>query len=272
MPQKIKPILLIIIVLVLVGILGYFSWQYYSKIAKEGKPAASATPDLASVIQTAKDSLCSGGQKFLDESMQEDTFSQDFFVKEQVENFRDYYFCQGLFKNNEESACSKEMYLSAVESEQCKNGFYFSAMILASLLGEKDRALEICQNNMNIGPLCNYITDLDELVTKDACSQLVDSGQKTLCYAIFNGEEKYCSNFEADIKEACLAQSKFLKIIKEGDKNTCDSLLLREGTTEPISSGAVRRAVVACKLYFNNSAQTCDAQYAQIAQSVCGGT
>jgi len=258
-------LLIIIAILVLAGVSVYFFWQQYSQTIPEEKPSTS---DLTSASQAAKASFCSGGQNFLDENAQKGTLKQNFFIADQVENFRDYYFCQGFLKNDEQLACSADMYLNKSESQQCQSGFYFSSMILASLRGEKERAQEICQQNMNGGLLCDYISDLEKLARENACSRLSADSQK-MCYAIFNGEEKYCDDFSADKKEECLVQSRVLKIMKGSDENNCDSLLLKEGTAEEVFSGAVKRAVVACKLYFDNSAQTCDAQYGKVAQSVC---
>lgn len=260
---KTKRLLLIIgIVILLAGLAGYFYWQFGPVTEKE------ASQKQAAIREEIKNAICSGQQEFNNKVKPKDIFNQDFLTGEQVENLRDYYFCQGLLNNNFSDACDKKIYLKDSEEQQCQSGFYFSAMVLASLRGEKERTQEICQKNMSGGALCEYIANLDELVKKDGCSQLVGDDQK-ICYAFFGGEEKYCSDLDSARKDECAALSKFLKILKEGDKNKCDSLRLKGETTEVISNGAIRKAVVSCKLYFDNSSQTCDAQYAKFAGSVC---
>lgn len=262
MSQKTKKLLLIIgILILLVGFWGYFYWQY---ILEKG-----AFPDLTVSQKEIKNAICSGQQEEFDDKVKsKDIFNQDFLLGDQLENLRDYYFCQGLLNNNLADACDRKVYSKESENEQCQSGFYFSAMILASLRGEKVRAQEICQENMSGGALCQDIADLDEFVKKDTCSQLSDDSQK-MCYSLFNGEEKYCSGLDSARKEECLAMSKFLKILKEGNKDECDSLRLKEETEEMIPCGAIRKAVVACKLYFDNSSQTCQAQYTKFTESVC---
>ena len=265
MSLKTKRLLLIIgILILLAGLAGYVYWQFGPPIKKD------ASREGAAIREEIENAICSGRQEFDDKVKSQDVFTQDFLTGKQLENLRDYYFCQGLLNNNLSDACDKKIYLKDSEEQQCQSGFYFSAMILASLRGEKERAQEICQKNTSGGALCEYAADLDELVKKDGCSHLAGDGQK-MCYAFFGGEEKYCGDLESIRKEECIASSKFLRTLKGGDKDKCDSLRLKGETEEIVPGGAIRQAVVGCKLYFENSSQTCDAQYAKFAESICGG-
>jgi len=262
---KTKRLLLIIgILILLAGLAGYIYWQFGPTTKKD------ASQDGAAIREEIKNAICSGRQEFDDKVKSQDVFTQDFLTGEQLENLRDYYFCQGLLNNNLSDACDKKIYLKGSEEQQCQGGFYFLATNLASLRGEKERAREICQKNTSGGALCEYAADLDELVKKDGCSQLVGDSQK-MCYAFFNGEEKYCSDIDSARKEECIALSKFLRTLKGGDKNKCDSLRLKGETGEIVPGGVIRQVVVGCELYFENSSQTCDAQYAKFAESICGG-
>ncbi|MBU1102912.1 hypothetical protein KJ853_04665 [Patescibacteria group bacterium] len=250
-----KNIFLIILIclLLLIVLAGYFYWQ--EKIFKP-----SPSPEQLSLREEIKKIVCEDKQKVLDIADSKNILNQDFFIGKELEPLRDYYFCQGLLNDDSENACDKKLYLKESEVNECKSSFFFLSMLTASLRGERERAREICVNNANGGIICDYIDNLASIAEKDICSQLPQESQK-MCYVIFAGKEEYCQDLDSEKQKKCLATADFLKILRVGEKDKCNSLAF---------AGLVGREGISCKLYFDNFQQTCDAIYSEFNESFCG--
>lgn len=186
--------------------------------------------------------------------------SQDEIFKnltpEEFRNIRDYYYCVGLIKDNYQEACLNKMRYGD-QGGQCKNGFYFIQMMLASLSGDKMNAERICRQGFGDDELCGYMVSFEDAKKMDVCSKLSEN-EKPACLALINGDDKMCKGSQREA--SCFLAAKFLRIVNKKDPGKCSELK---------SDDLADNYDLACELVLNKKQETCIKRYANFVQNFC---
>lgn len=261
----------IFLVLVLVIFSGYALWKKVGQIEKEKAIQVVNNEDQANFSKTAIENLradiCPNDDNPFDASkIKNDKIAELLYLQKTAGNvmsdkefadLRGYYFCSGFLKNDLELACDSNL-VSKELAEQCKNGFNFSKMVIASLNGEKEKAEEICRTYLGESELCKYIGSFKEIKEKNICSNASEN-ERPNCYAFFAGDDSLCNDSEN--KEECFLAAKFLNSMNEKKDIKCDDL---------VSMSPAGVYDIVCKLNLNNSQETCLGKLKSFLYGFCG--
>ena len=240
--QKIFLIILISLLILGSGIAGYIYFKNKRNVSNNNAPV-----NIEEAIENFKKIICANPEVAVDVNTINEKIKNlgisvhDVFV-EDLPDIREYYFCSGLVNNNAEEACDNKLRDDAGLVDQCKNGFYFSEMLVAILNGDKEKAQEFCKkNNLGDESLCNSVGSFEEMKENDICSKLPENA-KPFCLAIFNGDDSLCKGSENEA--GCFAAAKFSSILKQKNAEKCDirdSGIVSSGTKgQWITQGGLR--------------------------------
>ncbi|MEI7750165.1 MAG: hypothetical protein WCJ25_04135 [Candidatus Moraniibacteriota bacterium] len=256
--QTILIALAVFVVLVLAGFAGYASFRNRTVQVSDNDAATLAVAQLKSLI-------CSNPGKPLDVNVLSEKLkiAGSAFVGKLTSSERytlnGYYFCDGLAGSRIDEACGNGI-IDANATGQCRNGFLFSEMTLASLAGDKAKAETLCKSYLGDSELCTYIGSFDEVKKNDLCAKAPE-GEQPSCYAFFNGDNSRCKGTEQE--SDCFASAAFMKTVAGGDAGKCGSLT---------SIDAINNYDTVCRLHFDMSQGSCMGKYTGFTQEFCGAS